>query len=124
MKLKYYLRGLGTGIAVTALIIGISAIVSRKEVMTDEEVIARAKELGMVERTVLSELSVESDEKEEESEQEIQMSEESELETKTEEESLTQEIEEQEAEKQEAEKPIEDAEEAELTEEEPIKRKQ
>lgn len=99
MKLKYYLRGLGTGIAVTALIIGISAIVSPKEVMTDEEVIARAKELGMVERTVLSEIAVESDEKEEESEQEIQMPEESESETKTEEESLTQEIEEQEAEK-------------------------
>lgn len=70
MKLKYYLRGLGTGIAVTALIIGISTIASRKEVMTDEEVIARAKELGMVERTVLSETVTESEESEEESEPE------------------------------------------------------
>lgn len=68
MKLKYYLRGLGTGIAVTALIIGISAIVSPKKIMTDEEVITRAKELGMVERTVLSELEAESEGKEEEPE--------------------------------------------------------
>ena len=56
MKLKYYLRGLGTGIAVTALIIGISSGVSDKNVMTDEEVLARAKQLGSVERTVLSDM--------------------------------------------------------------------
>ena len=56
MKLKYYLRGLGTGIAVTALIIGISSGVSDKNVMTDEEVLARAKQLGLVERTVLSDM--------------------------------------------------------------------
>lgn len=80
MKLKYYLRGLGTGIAVTALIIGISAFVSRKEVMTDEEVIARAKELGMVERTVLSEMVTETEENDEESEPEGQTPEESEAE--------------------------------------------
>lgn len=47
MKLKYYLRGLGIGIFVTALIMGIS-LGGRKE-MSDEEVIARAKELGMTE---------------------------------------------------------------------------
>ena len=85
MKLKYYLRGLGTGIAVTALIIGISSFVSRKEVMTDEEVIARAKELGMVERTVLSETVTETDENEEESEPEGQTPEESEPITESEE---------------------------------------
>lgn len=55
MKLKYYLRGLGTGIAAAALLIGISRGVSDKGAMTDEEVLIRAKELGMVERTVLAE---------------------------------------------------------------------
>lgn len=52
MERKYYLRGLGIGIAVTAIIMGIA--VSGKQTMTDEEVIARAKELGMVENTLLS----------------------------------------------------------------------
>ena len=72
MKLKYYLRGLGTGIAVTALIIGISSIASPKKTMTDDEVIVRAKELGMVERTVLADTVEESEESEEESEPEGQ----------------------------------------------------
>ena len=53
MERKYYLRGLGIGIVVTAIIMGI--VTSGKREMTDEEVIARAKELGMVENTVLSE---------------------------------------------------------------------
>lgn len=52
MERKYYLRGLGIGIAVTAIIMGIA--VSGKQTMTDEEVIARARELGMVENTFLS----------------------------------------------------------------------
>lgn len=51
MELKYYLRGLGIGIAMTAIIMGIA--LSGKRTMTDEEIIARAKELGMVENTVL-----------------------------------------------------------------------
>lgn len=55
MKRKYYLRGLGTGILVTALILIIAS--GQKETMTDEEVKARAKELGMVESTLLSELA-------------------------------------------------------------------
>lgn len=46
MKLKYYLRGLGIGIFVTALIMTIAS--SGKGVMTDKEVIQRATELGMV----------------------------------------------------------------------------
>ena len=49
MKRKYYLRGLGTGILVTALILIIAS--GQKETMTDEEVKARARELGMVEST-------------------------------------------------------------------------
>ncbi len=55
MKRKYYLRGLGTGILVTALILIMAS--GQKETMTDEEVKARAKELGMVESTLLSELA-------------------------------------------------------------------
>ena len=62
MKLKYYLRGLGTGMAVTALIIGISGSFSDKGTMTDEEIRARAKELGLVERTTLSESVVQPEE--------------------------------------------------------------
>lgn len=54
MKLKYYLRGLGIGILITTVILGLAGI-GRKN-MTDEEVVKRAKELGMVESTLLSDL--------------------------------------------------------------------
>lgn len=47
MKLKYYLRGLGIGIIVTTIILMIS-FSGRKEEISDEEVIARATQLGMV----------------------------------------------------------------------------
>ena len=52
MERKYYLRGLGLGIAVTAVIMGIA--LSGERSMTNEEIIARAKELGLVENTILS----------------------------------------------------------------------
>lgn len=52
-KLKYYLRGLGLGIVVTAVIMSIAASKDRK--MTNEEIIAKAKQLGMIESTVLTE---------------------------------------------------------------------
>lgn len=55
MKLKYYLRGLGIGIAVTALVLTLAG--GGKESLTDEEIIARAKELGMVESVTLSQLA-------------------------------------------------------------------
>ncbi len=55
MEWKYYLRGLGLGIAMTAVIMGV-ALSGRKRPMTDEEIIARAKELGMVENTVLADM--------------------------------------------------------------------
>ena len=48
MKLKYYMRGLGVGIIVTALLMGV-ALSGRKETMTDEEIRERALEMGMVE---------------------------------------------------------------------------
>ena len=53
MKLKYYLRGLGIGILVTVLLTGIAG--NKKQEMTDEEIKARATELGMIEGTTLSE---------------------------------------------------------------------
>ncbi len=52
MKLRYYLRGLGIGILVTVVILTIAGL--GKNPMTDEEIKNRAKELGMVESTVLS----------------------------------------------------------------------
>ncbi len=47
MERKYYLRGLGIGIIVTAILMGV--FLSGDKGMTDEEVIARAKKLGMTE---------------------------------------------------------------------------
>lgn len=47
MKRKYYMRGLGFGILITAAICAV-ALPKEKEPMTDEEVIARATELGYV----------------------------------------------------------------------------
>lgn len=46
MKLKYYLRGLGIGMVVSTLILVISYNTQNK--ISDEEVIMRAKKLGMV----------------------------------------------------------------------------
>lgn len=60
MKLKYYLRGLGIGIAVTAAVLMLAG--GGKKSLTDEEIIARAKELGMVESVTLSQLSSEKEE--------------------------------------------------------------
>ena len=74
MELKYYLRGLGLGIVVTAVIMGLT--LSGQKTMTDEEVIARAKTLGMVENTenmLLSDAAEQSEAEEtEETEQEPQ----------------------------------------------------
>lgn len=52
MKLRYYLRGLGIGIIVTAIIMSIS--LGQKNKMSDEEIKKRAAELGMIENTVLA----------------------------------------------------------------------
>ncbi|MDE6750886.1 MAG: endolytic transglycosylase MltG [Lachnospiraceae bacterium] len=55
LKLKYYLRGLGLGIVVMAVIMCIRE--SKDNKMTDEEIMARAKQLGMIESTVLIDTS-------------------------------------------------------------------
>lgn len=59
MELKYYLRGLGLGILVTAIIMSIAS--SKKRAMTDDEIIARAKQLGMIEDSVLTEINAKED---------------------------------------------------------------
>ncbi|MFT3985663.1 MAG: hypothetical protein QM697_17320 [Lachnospiraceae bacterium] len=48
MKLKFYLRGLGIGIVVTALLMGYTGGRQKTTEMTDEQIIARAEALGMV----------------------------------------------------------------------------
>lgn len=55
MNLKYYLRGLGIGIVVTALLMGFAT--RNANTMTDEEIKERAAALGMVEQKVLSDIS-------------------------------------------------------------------
>ena len=57
MKLKYYLRGLGIGMAVTALILGISFSDRQgqeAQTLTDEQIRERASELGMVDSSELT----------------------------------------------------------------------
>ena len=55
MERKYYLRGLGLGIVVTAVIMSVA--LPDSQAMSNDEIIARAKELGLVENTVLSNMS-------------------------------------------------------------------
>ncbi|MCR5320532.1 MAG: hypothetical protein K6E48_04910 [Lachnospiraceae bacterium] len=58
MKRKYYIRGLGLGILVATAILAI-AHTQEKNLISDEEIIARAKDLGMVmqDNSVLAESS-------------------------------------------------------------------
>lgn len=92
MKLKYYLRGLGMGILMTAIITGVST--KSTSTMTDEQIRAEARKLGMVEgNTVLSESdgAIESDEAgKDESEQKEESSGEEEEESQSEADVITQ----------------------------------
>ena len=58
MKLKYYLRGLGLGIMVTTVLM---SFIRQPEELTDIQIKARARELGMVEENVLADLKKEED---------------------------------------------------------------
>ena len=58
MKLKYYLRGLGIGIVVTAIIMSIT---NKPQELTDAQIKMRALELGMVEESVLADLQAKKD---------------------------------------------------------------
>ena len=62
MGLRYYLRGLGIGIFVTAIVLSATKPAAKAE-MTDSEVIARAKVLGMVEKETLADAAKKTDEK-------------------------------------------------------------
>ncbi len=53
MKLKYFLRGLGAGIIFGALIMLAAYMSTGAYKVSDEEIIERAKELGMVEKDVI-----------------------------------------------------------------------
>ncbi len=64
MKLKYYMRGLGIGIAVTALLMGIAFSGHKKETMTDEEIRQRALEMGMVDESGVLADNLKTDEEE------------------------------------------------------------
>ena len=66
MKLKYYLRGMGIGIILTAIVMGF-ALGGRKATISDAEVIERAKALGMIDPTsgVLTQTTDGADENEE-----------------------------------------------------------
>ena len=50
MKLKYYLRGLGAGILFSVLVF-VFVVSPNENELTDAEIIQRAKQLGMVEKT-------------------------------------------------------------------------
>ena len=54
MRIKYYLKGLGIGMIVATLLMGIAT--KDSSAMTDEEIKAKAKELGMVEQKTLSDV--------------------------------------------------------------------
>lgn len=55
MKLKYYMRGLGIGIVLTTLIL---TIANPKDKLTDQEIIDRAKALGMQEASEIEDKSL------------------------------------------------------------------
>lgn len=66
MKLKYYLRGLGIGMIVTALILGISFSNRQDQtskIMTDDQIRERAAELGMVDSSELTLAALQNSEK-------------------------------------------------------------
>lgn len=48
MKVKYFLRGLGFGILITTLLLFVSMDMNKSTEMTDEQIVERAKELGML----------------------------------------------------------------------------
>lgn len=83
MKIRYYLRGLGLGILFTAVFFLLSG--DSGQTMSDEMIKERAKELGMVESTVLADMSESVQESEEESTALVETVEETTVEMTTEE---------------------------------------
>jgi hypothetical protein len=56
MNLKYYVRGIGVGILFSAVVMSVAFHGSSKNGLSDEQIIARAKELGMVESNAVNSL--------------------------------------------------------------------
>jgi len=56
MNLKYYVRGIGVGILFSAVVMSVAFHGSSKNGLSDEQIIARAKELGMVESSTVNSL--------------------------------------------------------------------
>jgi len=48
MRFKYYLRGIGLGILFSVIVMAVSLYFHKDELMSDDEIIKRASELGMV----------------------------------------------------------------------------
>ena len=89
MKLRYYLRGLGIGIVVTAIIMSFTR---QPEKLTDAQIKMRALELGMIEESVLADLQKDEETTYEESVvEEAETSEVTESEEVVEEEAITEE---------------------------------
>ena len=63
MKLKYYMRGMGAGIAVTVVLL---SFFNKPETLTDAEIKARASQLGMIEEGVLEKVEKEETQQSEE----------------------------------------------------------
>ena len=53
MKLKYYLRGLGIGMMVTAIVLTLSFTNRSSSTMTDSEIREKARKLGMTDSNEL-----------------------------------------------------------------------
>ena len=68
MKTRYYLRGLGLGILITAVFFLLGG--KNDQTMSDEMIKQRARELGMVESTVLANIGENTKETEESSQEE------------------------------------------------------
>ena len=58
MKVKYFLRGLGIGILVTTLLLFAGARKNVQESMTDEQIMQRAKQLGMLRKDEVSDFKM------------------------------------------------------------------
>lgn len=56
MNLKYYVRGIGVGILFSAVVMSVAFHGSSRNGLSDEQIIARAKELGMVESSSVNSL--------------------------------------------------------------------
>ena len=62
MNLKFYLRGLGIGMTVTALLLHFAP--QKAPEMSEKEIIEKARELGMTEKVTLGDVVVDVDMKE------------------------------------------------------------